>query len=901
MRYYFIYTILSIIIINHLNALSLEYLDIISIVQNDTVSHNTQISKIDSINLSSKRTKMLDRVSNSGLDSIISYKAKDSIIFEAKTKKMKLFNNANINYKNQIIEANQITISFEESILNAISAIDSNKKYIGVPKFVDNGEDFHGQSINFNFKTGRGIINLGETEVNQQFYFGEKIKKINESTYYISNGYFTTCDNPHPHFHFGSSKMKVINQDRVLLDPLVFYIEDLPVFMVPFGLFFPSSGGRQSGLMIPSFAFSKSRGVVFQNLGFYWAASDYWDTQLKTDLYSKGGFMLKNSTRWTQRYSFNGNFDIEYGQTRNNVDQDYATNWKFVLNHTQDFTPFDKLVVNLNFYSANFNRNTLTNNNDYITQSIRSSASYSKQFYNGTSLGLSYEREQNIINDEYTQSFSGRYNLPSKKIFNSLTDLPRWMKDITFNYSVNARYNNSKQQITNYTRNPIDSNVTDTLKSYNYNHSQRIDHSPSINISPKLGNFVFRPFINFSVSNFFRKINKTYNPSDSLIRADTSMGFYTDYTYGVGFNISTYLYGVFDDNKKLFGLIKASDIGIKAFRHTYNPTIGWSMRPDQSTNAELFGQYYNIASKQQVLYSRFELDGGGIASRRFSSAINYSDVHSFEIKVAQGDTLPDKNLELLKVNLNTSYDFAKDSLKLNDLNMQFRSPALKFIDFNGSANFKFYDEILIKNYDSIKNDYSYHYTTTNNFLFSQGKGLFRISSFSLSLGTSFNSNGVQLTEESPKDSSLISNDSLAYGERFSKRQFDDRSNYDFYGDSSPGYTSFSFPWSINLSLYYLYNRPSIDPSTFNETIDFRISGSLKLTNTWNISFSGGYDFIRHSLTVPSINLHKDLHCWEFIFNWIPTGGNSGFYLRIGIKAPQLKDLKIEKQNNPLLR
>jgi len=68
-----------------------------------------------------------------------------------------------------------------------------------------------------------------------------------------------------------------------------------------------------------------------------------------------------------------------------------------------------------------------------------------------------------------------------------------------------------------------------------------------------------------------------------------------------------------------------------------------------------------------------------------------------------------------------------------------------------------------------------------------------------------------------------------------------------------------------------------------------------------MSFSGGYDFIRSSLTVPSINLIKDLHCWELIFNWIPTGGNAGFYLKIGIKSSQLQDLKFEKQNNPLLR
>ncbi len=898
---YFIYIILTLFIINHFNLLAYDSLSVSKQIISDSLMNDDMKIKVDSINKDMKRVMVMERVKENGLDSIVSYKAKDSIVFDVKSKKMKLSNEANINYKNQIIDAYQIIISFDDTQLNATSNIDSNKKYVGVPKFVDKGEDFYGQSINFNFKTGKGLISLGETEVSQQFYFGEKIKRINDKEYFISNGYYTTCDHPEPHFHFGSSKMKVISEDRVLLDPLVFYVEDLPIMMVPFGLFFPSSGGRQSGLIVPTFSFSKSRGVVFQNFGFYWAASDYWDTQIKSDLYTKGGFMLKTSTRWTQRYNFSGNLDLDYGKTRNSVDQDYSTNWRMVLNHTQDFTPYDKLVVNLNFYSENFNRNTLTTNNEYITQTVRSSASYSKQFYNGTSFGLSYEREQNIINDSYTQSASSRYNLPSKKFLSSITDLPKWMRDITFNYSVNARYNNSKQQKIEYKQNELDTTKTDTLKSFTYNNSQRIDHSPSINISPKLGNFIFRPYLNFSASNFIRKLNRTYNPNDSTITSDTTWGFYTDYTYGLGLNVSTYLYGIIDDNKKLFGLIKASDLGIKAFRHVYNPTVGWSMRPDQSSSSGLFGEYFNSANNQNIVYSRFELDGGGISSRRFSSSLNYSDVHSFEIKVAQGDTLPDKNLELLKVNMNTSYDFAKDSLKLSDLNMQFRSPALKFLDFNGSATFKFYDEIMYQEFDTVSQKMLDRYVTTNNLLLSQGKGLFRMSNLSLSIGTNFSSSGIQTTEEIQSDSTVATKDSLSYGERFSRRHYGDNTISDIFGDSSPGYTSFNFPWSINLSLYYLLGQTSINPNSKIETIDLRLSGSLKLTDTWNLTFSGGYDFVRQSLTVPSLNLHKDLHCWELIFNWIPTGGNAGFYLRIGIKASQLKDLKFEKQNNPLLR
>ena len=104
-----------------------------------------------------------------------------------------------------------------------------------------------------------------------------------------------------------------------------------------------------------------------------------------------------------------------------------------------------------------------------------------------------------------------------------------------------------------------------------------------------------------------------------------------------------------------------------------------------------------------------------------------------------------------------------------------------------------------------------------------------------------------------------------------------------------------------MSLNYSYSKYSIDPRSKTQRIDYRLDGTLKLTNSWNLIFSGGYDFVNHEVSVPSLSLTKDLHCWELAFNWVPVGGNSGFNLRLNIKAPQLKDLKYEIQNNPMMR
>ncbi len=855
--------------------------------------------RIDSIN---NQTSIInEKVKKSGLDTIVNYQSKDSIRFNIKSQSMRLRGEAQVNFKKQKLAAEIIELDFKSSLLYAKSTKDTNNKLYGFPKFNDSGEQFVGQEIKYNFKTNQGTISLGETEMGEGFYFGERIKRISQTELFVENGFYTTCNHPEPHYHFGSPKMKIIAQDRIFLDPLIMYVEDIPVFILPFGLFFPSKGGKQSGLMVPTFSFSNSRGVVFQNLGFYWAISDYMDAQFTTDLYTKGGFMLKNTTRYKLLNQYDGNFNIEWGQTRNNVDEDYATNFKFGLRHNQSLTPDEKITANLDFRSSNFNRNTQTNQMDYQTQSVRSAASYSKSFDNRSTLSISYDRNQNIINDTYDQSLPLSYSFPSTKIFNSFTDAPKWIRDIQFNYRFSASYSDNtslsfkshtiKDTITNK-----DSLYIDTLT--NFRSKYRIEHSPSISISPKLGFFTVTPSISFGANNYIRKINKVFNPIDSTISVDTINGFYADYRASFGLGLSTTIYGDIDDKRPILFLIKPSSLGIKAFRHIYKPNFSFSYTPDQSSENLGFYGYYNDEQNRSIQYSRFELDGGGIASSRLSSRISYSDLNSLMIKVKESDT-SDIALEILNFSLGTGYDFAKDSFQLDDIRLTMRSPALKLFDMNMNATFTPYDEIVTYKTNS-NGEKEAVYQKINSYIAENKSAWVRMTSFNLSISTRFSSDGSVLN---PSATSLTgtNNDSIGIGERFSKRINYSEQEDDIYGCLNPGWTEINMPWSIGLDLTYAYSQYSINPSSKNETLSLRMNANVQITETWRLSASGNYDFINNEIGVPQLNFTKDMHCWDFTFNWIPTGGNAGFYLRFGIKASQLQDLKIEKQDNPLLR
>ncbi len=897
----FLFYFLVILIPNYMFSQNIDSLKLFEYQQRDKrlLDSVTTQQSMDSIIY---QTKVIEeRVKKSGLDTIVNYQSNDSIHFNIKRQFMRLRGDAKINFKQQKLEAEVIELDFKSSLMYANSIKDTNNKLYGFPKFNDSGEQFVGQEIKYNFKTNQGTISLGETEMGEGFYFGEKIKRISQTELFIQNGFYTTCNLPEPHYHFGSPKMKIIAKDRIFLDPLIMYVEDIPVFVLPFGLFFPSNNGKQSGLMVPTFSMSNSRGVVFQNLGFYWAISDYMDAQFTTDLYTKGGYMFKNTTRYKLLNQYEGNFNIEWGKTRNNVDEDYATNFKFGLRHNQNLTPDEKITANLDFRSSNFNRNTQTSQMDFQTQSVRSAASYSKNFDNRSTLSISYDRNQNIINDTYDQTLPLSYSFPSTKIFNSLTDAPKWIRDIQFNYRFSASYsdNTSLSFKSNTFKDPVtnkDSLYIDTIT--NFRSKYRIEHSPSISISPKLGFFTVTPSISFGANNYIRKIDKTFNQSDSTVSVDTLNGFYADYRASFGLGLSTTLYGDIDDKRPLLMLLKPSDIGVKAFRHIYKPNLSFSYTPDQSSENLGFYGYYKDENKRVIQYSRFELDGGGIASSRLSSRLGYSDLNSLLIKVKESDT-SDVTLEILNFSLGTGYDFAKDSFQMDDIRLNMRSPALKLFDMNMNATFTPYDEIVV--YKTNNNgDKEAVYQRINNYIFENKSAWLRMTSFNLSISTRFNSDGSVLN---PTSTNLTGkqNDSLGIGERFSKRINYSEQEEDIYGYLNPGWNDINMPWSVGMDLTYSFSQFSINPNSKNESLSLRINANVQLTKTWRITASGNYDFIRNEIGVPQINFTKDMHCWDFTFNWIPTGGNAGFYLRFGIKASQLQDLKFEKQDNPLLR
>jgi hypothetical protein len=76
------------------------------------------------------------------------------------------------------------------------------------------------------------------------------------------------------------------------------------------------------------------------------------------------------------------------------------------------------------------------------------------------------------------------------------------------------------------------------------------------------------------------------------------------------------------------------------------------------------------------------------------------------------------------------------------------------------------------------------------------------------------------------------------------------------------------------------------------------SGQLQLTKAMHLGMSSGFDFKEFTLTTTSFDLRYDLHCFEFIFNWVPSGRWEQWSFRINAKSGALADLlKYDKRKS----
>lgn len=787
----------------------------------------------------------------SDIDDIISYVAEDSVIFDITEQKVYLYNKAEVIYKDLKLNAGIIILDRNTNFLESLGLPDSTKKgkFLQTPVMYQGTDKYEGLRLTYNFKTKQGSVSMGFSEAEVGYYFGEKIKRVTPEVYFMQNGRYTTStDMEDPEYYFFSPKMKILPADKVIAQSVFLYIEGVPIFWVPFAIF-PDRKGRSSGLIMPSYGSDSKYGVYIARLGYFWATNDYMDIALTGSVFTKGKFDINSRLRYNLKYNFTG--EVEAGFSKINLGEDKdkdkfsSTEWQLKLSHNQTINPTTLINGNLTFISgSSYYDNTTFHYDDLLRQNAVSNLTFSKNWAETPfSLTLNYSRDQNLVNGDLSESFpSILFNVSETYPFRSglySEQNSKLYEFLSFSYNVAGRYDRYKRTQKNSAG--LDSVIKDSRPG--------IKHSLNFNFSPKFTFFSIRPYFSYNEMWYIRSIEKTFNPADSSLTTTEINGFKTVRYFQTGVAFNT----------KLIGIFTPKVLGITGIRHTLTPSISYNYTPDFSSDA--FGYYgsYVDAQGRTNKYSKYEKEIYGGAPSGESQSIAFSLGNLFEMKTKETDTTENK-FQLINIGTGINYNFAADSLKWSEIRTDFRTQIGGLLNIGGGATFNLYK------YDDAAR------SRVNKFLINTDGKLAEMTSFNFNLSTTFNFNfsSEKITTGSADTSRPV------------EKPFD-------------GNIKYHIPFSGSLNYNYSQSRPI--PSSFSKSSN--VSGNLNfsISDKWRFTFSTSYDLVNKQISAPYFTLYRDLKSWELLFDWYPTGSYRGFKLMIRIKAPQLQDIKIEKQTN----
>jgi lipopolysaccharide assembly outer membrane protein LptD (OstA) len=198
----------------------------------------------DSIRLDS-----INRQKKNGIDAPVVYEATDSLVYDAQTRTAHLYGSSSVDYEAMNLKSDKIYMSLDSSLVHATGSPDSTQKggIKGRPVFTMGQDKYDTDTMAFNFKTKKGLVQNAYTE-QEDGYLTSKISRRNDKgEVYLAHGRYTTCDHEHPDFYISLSRAKVRPGKDVGVWPAYLVVADVPLpLAIPYG-FFPFTKSYSSG------------------------------------------------------------------------------------------------------------------------------------------------------------------------------------------------------------------------------------------------------------------------------------------------------------------------------------------------------------------------------------------------------------------------------------------------------------------------------------------------------------------------------------------------------------------------------------------------------------------------------------------------------------------------------
>ena len=807
------------------------------------------------------------------LEAPVIYQSQDSMVWY-KNGNAYLYGDGQINYQSIELKANEITIDLETSTVYAQGTTDTTGTVKGRPIFADGDTPYESETMSYNFKSRKGLINNVTTQQGEGYMTSNTVKKGPDNEFYIRNGRYTTCeDHEHPHFYLSLTRAKMRPNQDVVFGPAYLVVADVPLpLALPFG-FFPFTSDYSSGFIMPSYGDELERGFYLRDGGYYFAISDYLDQKLTGEIFTKGSWGVSSITNYRKRYKYSGNINLSYMVTKtgekNMPDYSVSKNFKIIWSHRQDAkaNPNQNFSASVNYATTNYERNNLSSmyNPSLTSQSIRtSSVSYSRSFPDHKlNLSSSFNISQNMRDStlsltlpSLSWSVSRIYPFKRKKAMGE----EKWYEKISFTYtgsmsnSITAKESEIMQKnIFKDWRNGVKHSIpiSATFTAFKY-----------INITPSF---------NYTERWYSYKIDRSWDEERMRERRDTTYGFNRVYNYNLAISANTKLYGFYKPIKAIFG------DKVQMIRHVFSPSVSYSLTPDFGDSKYGYYKSYTYTDAQgevrTVDYSPYAGSLYGVPGRGRSGSINMDMSNNVEMKVkTDRDSTGVRKISIIdELGASISYNMAAKTKPWSNLSTRIRLKLTKNYTFS---------------LNSVWATYAYEFNDNGRVIVGDrtewSYGRFgRFQGMSQNFSYTFNNGTLKKWKEqidkllNPEEDTEEGDDSSQNPPGKSapnKRSESGKSSSTGSGGvqvDEDGYMAFKLPWSFSVS-YGISMRENtagkINEKTmrypYKLTQNMNFSGNIKISNKWNMNFSSGWDFDDKELTTTTMNISRDLHCFS---------------------------------------
>ena len=881
----------------------------------DTAIGDTITVPLDSIVKSPKDTTE----KKEPLEAPVYYESSDSMVWTMGGN-ANLYGKGNVKYENIELDANIISMNMDSSVVHAFGSKDSAGTASGLPVFKDGSTPYESDKIKYNFKSKKGVINNVYTQQGDGYMMGTTAKKDDEGAFYLRQGKYTTCDAEHPHWYINLTRAKVRPKKDAITGPAYFVVEDVPLpLAIPFG-FFPFTDSYSSGFIMPSYGDDSERGFYLKDGGYYFAISDKMDLSVTGELFTKGSWGLSAASTYTQRYRYSGSFDLSYLVTkegeRNLPDYTVGKNFRIQWSHRQDkkASPNSNFSASVNFATSSFEKSNLYSiyNPMLSSQSVRtSSVSYSRTFSDiGLTISSTFNASQNVQDSTVALTFPSLnvslarfYPLKRKRKMGE----ERWYEKLSLSYSgqmsnsINTKEDKVfKSSLIKDWRNGFKHNipVSATFQLFDY-----------INVTPSF---------NYTERWYSYKVKQHWNENTMKAALDTVYGFNRVYNYNMALGMNTTLYGFYQPA----GFIKNSRVHM--VRHVFKPSVSFSYAPD--FGASRYGYYDTYTYTDEdgevhlVEYSPYTSTLYGVPGRGKTGSVSLDISNNVEMKWrTKSDSLRKVSI-IDELGASLSYNLAAKQKQWSNLSTRMRLKLSKSYTFSMNATWATYAYTFNDKGQVVegnRTEWSYgrfgrFQGMSQNISYTFNNGTFtKIASLFKPKQKAQEEEKTEMTQEELAEKAAANRAAAAAasgpmvsagsGSSSSVKPKGKAKNASVDED---GYMPFKLPWNFTVSYGITMSEDrtaQIDiktmryPYKFTQNMNF--SGNITISDGWKINYTSGYNFENKKLTTTTMNIARDLHCFEMTCG-IVLSPYTSFNFSFRATSQMLADaLKWDKRNS----